>query len=79
VSKPRFIAGAVCPHCHAVDRTVLVVSASQRMRRCIACGHEEVQATSPHLPRGRLDGAARNDDAPTKPLRILPAKPKRND
>lgn len=34
MGKPRFIAGAVCPHCRAVDRVRLTDSG----RECVACG-----------------------------------------
>jgi hypothetical protein len=38
-NKERFIAGAVCPRCAEMDRTV--VSADGEIRRCIACGFSE--------------------------------------
>ena len=40
----RFIAGAVCPECRAIDRTVVEVVDGVRQRRCVACGHAEEQA-----------------------------------
>lgn len=74
MSKPRFIAGAVCPQCAAVDRTVLVVSDVERTRRCIACGYEVVMDASAQVPRGRLDGAPRTREVPAEAVRVLPPK-----
>jgi uncharacterized protein len=42
----RFIAGAVCPECRAIDRIVVEMVAGVRQRRCVACGHAEAQAQS---------------------------------
>jgi len=55
-SKPRFIAGAVCPACGETDRTVLEVGDAERVRTCIACGHREVQRRlDAPVPEGRFD------------------------
>jgi len=79
MSRPRFIAGAVCPACGAVDRTVLDVTASTRERRCVACGHREVQMrnaqddASVPTPATRFEGArAASNDVPAATIRVLP-------
>ena len=37
----RFIAGAVCAACGAVDRIVVEEREGLRIQRCVACGREE--------------------------------------
>ena len=39
--KKRFIAGAVCPACGALDKIVLQQSEAGTHRSCVACGFEE--------------------------------------
>jgi uncharacterized metal-binding protein (TIGR02443 family) len=43
--RPQFIAGAVCPSCHVMDRIVLIGNADEGERRCVACGFSD--ATPP--------------------------------
>lgn len=39
----RFIAGAVCPRCSAMDKLVLVRETDgQQRRECVACGYAEM-------------------------------------
>ncbi len=76
----RFIAGAVCPKCAAVDR--IVVEDDGRRRRCIACGFtDELPAgRPPTAPRGKLDDArprraSRLDDSVADTtVRIVPRR-----
>ena len=50
--KPRFIAGAVCPECGALDRLV----SDGKRRRCVSCGFEdELSLGSAAAPQTRLD------------------------
>ncbi|GIR64065.1 MAG: hypothetical protein CM15mP68_7310 [Pseudomonadota bacterium] len=47
--RRRFIAGAVCPKCQALDRMVLEVDVddNEQTRHCVACGFSEtLQAKS---------------------------------
>ncbi len=37
----RFVAGAVCPRCGEMDKTVLIREAETERRECIACGFSE--------------------------------------
>ncbi|MGB1906333.1 MAG: YheV family putative zinc ribbon protein [Spongiibacter sp.] len=38
----RFIAGAVCPKCAEMDKTVMYrVSDTEQKRECVRCGHTE--------------------------------------
>ena len=43
----RFIAGAVCPQCRAVDRIVVEDTESGRCRRCVSCGYADAFAERP--------------------------------
>ena len=41
----RFIAGAVCPRCAAMDKIVMDLESDQR--ECIACGFSDARPTGP--------------------------------
>ena len=59
--RRRFIAGAVCPKCQALDRMVLEVDVddNEQRRYCVACGFSEtLQAKSTRnapMPRARFE------------------------
>ena len=53
VPRRRFIAGAVCPQCQALDRLVLEIDANnqEQRRHCVACGFSELmQAVGAKCP-----------------------------
>lgn len=53
--RARFIAGAVCPACRAVDRLVVETVDGQARRRCVSCGYADRQdAASGAEPATRL-------------------------
>ena len=60
MSRRRFIAGAVCPECRALDRLVVEDRDGQRLQRCVECGFERLEQPGSSLPRGRLDGNTEN-------------------
>lgn len=70
----RFIAGAVCPRCRAVDRIVIEATDAapdERRRRCVACDYSDtlVEARVP-APATRL--ATRPAGAVTaQPVRLV--------
>ena len=77
MTRARFIAGAICPVCGAMDRLQVVGEGDARRRRCVSCGHEDdlAAAASPE-PRSRLDGALRSAaDSAVDAVRILPMSP----
>lgn len=37
----RFIAGAICPQCKALDKIVLHRKGEQQQRECVACGFKD--------------------------------------
>lgn len=43
--KRRFIAGAKCPKCEAMDRIVMLTSGDAEWIECIDCGYEENRPT----------------------------------
>ena len=73
MNRPRFIAGAVCPACGAMDRLQLFQAEDGKRRRCVACGHEDDLANaSSQAPRTRLDGGLKKPEADgVSPVRIL--------
>ncbi|GAA3549293.1 YheV family putative zinc ribbon protein [Zobellella aerophila] len=41
--KKRFIAGATCPKCHAMDTMMLYMEHGVEKVDCVACGHSQSQ------------------------------------
>ncbi len=72
----RFIAGAVCPQCKRVDRTVLEQRGDELVRSCIDCGFEERMSTGAPVPGGRFDAPKKRDDGASKPVRFVNPPPK---
>jgi len=74
----RFIAGAVCPRCNALDRIVVFEVDGRTHRECVRCGFADTldRRGNPTAgtPRGRLDTARRGApaDVPAEPVRIRP-------
>ena len=58
--RPRFIAGAVCPACQALDRLVIEQLDGETQRRCVACGFTDSQVshTTGGVPTGKRDKSA---------------------
>ncbi|OIJ39420.1 metal-binding protein [Acinetobacter sp. ACNIH3] len=48
--KRRFIAGAKCPKCQAMDRIVMLTSGENEWIECIECGYEENRPTHVEQP-----------------------------
>ncbi len=75
-AQKRFIAGAVCPQCQALDRLVLEEDAQVEppllKRRCVSCGFVEVldQAPSYSLPSSIKDRPSK-PSGPGQVVRIL--------
>ena len=69
--RQRFIAGAICPHCGAVDRTVIDLVADQR--RCIDCEFVEARPAGPtEVPVTRVTRAsARRVETPAETVKLL--------
>lgn len=79
--KKRFIAGAVCPRCSAMDRIVMFTTDEGTFRECVDCGFEDRQPdaedmtptpeVTTRVTPGEEPDPPRRDDTP-QPVRILP-------
>ena len=72
--RKRFIAGAVCPRCSAMDRVVILedpAGAEPPRRACVACDFEEAMAPAGPLP----PGPAGKHDQPKSPAPQTAAQP----
>lgn len=47
--KRRFIAGAVCPSCSAMDKVVLFTEDDRDFRECVACGFKDEMRFQPQV------------------------------
>ena len=45
--KKRFIAGAICPKCSALDRIVMYRQNDKDYRECVACGFNDEMCFQP--------------------------------
>ncbi|MDP5053741.1 MAG: YheV family putative metal-binding protein [Congregibacter sp.] len=71
-SRRRFIAGAVCPRCAAMDKIVVDLDSDQR--ECVACGFSEArpQAPAPEEVKTRVSRAsARRVETAAEVVRLL--------
>jgi uncharacterized protein len=72
-SKPqrRFIAGAVCPKCGAMDKIVVDLESDQR--ECVSCGFAEgrPQATPGELSTRVSRPAARRTETPAEAVKLV--------
>jgi uncharacterized metal-binding protein (TIGR02443 family) len=62
----RFIAGATCRHCGAVDRIVIEELSEGREQRCVNCGHRETMASQTHDARTHGVDDEANDASTTR-------------
>lgn len=49
--KKRFIAGAKCPKCEALDRVVMLTENEHEWIECIECGYSENRPTHVEEPK----------------------------
>lgn len=81
--RKRFIAGAVCPRCSAMDRVVILEDpsgAEPPRRACVACDFEEAMAPTgplPQAPAGKHDQPRPAPPTTAQPLKFFPP-PKRS-
>lgn len=70
-SSRRFIAGAVCPRCSAMDK--IVVDLVTDKRECVACGFSEDRpGLPPQEVKTRVSrAAARRVETPAEIVRLL--------
>ena len=48
-AQRRFIAGAVCPRCSAMDKLVVFKEGDNTFRECVNCGYRQEMEFSPAL------------------------------
>ncbi len=71
-TRRRFIAGAVCPRCAAMDRIILDLDSD--MRECVACGFSDTRpdAPAPREPGTRVTrAAARRPQTEAQVVRLI--------
>jgi uncharacterized metal-binding protein (TIGR02443 family) len=76
--RKRFIAGAVCPRCSALDRIVVLEDPTGEIpprRACVACDFEEAMApTGPAAPvLGKHDRPRTPEKTTAQPLKFFPS------
>jgi len=73
VKRRRFIAGAVCPRCSAMDK--IVVDPESDERECVACGYSEARpqatASSNEVPTRVNRAAARRVETTADVVRLI--------
>jgi uncharacterized metal-binding protein (TIGR02443 family) len=70
--RRRFIAGAVCPRCAAMDR--LVVDLDTDRRECVACGFSEARPEPPaasEVPTRVTRAAARRSETAAEVVNLI--------
>jgi hypothetical protein len=72
-AKKRFIAGAVCPRCGAMDRVVMYTDDEKRYRECVSCGFsDEVRLHEPGRElETRVNRTPEERREAVRPVRIL--------
>ncbi len=70
-NRRRFIAGAVCPKCAAMDR--IVVDLDTDRRECVACGFSDERPAAPveELKTRVTRASARRVETAIEPVRLL--------
>ncbi|MCR9105388.1 MAG: YheV family putative metal-binding protein [Gammaproteobacteria bacterium] len=74
-SRRRFIAGAVCPECGALDKIAVDLDSDQRL--CVACGFSEARPVAPSISevQTRVSRAsARRVETAAEPVRLVDPK-----
>ncbi len=67
-SQKRFIAGAVCPRCGAMDRVMMFRDGEKQFRECVACGFsDEMRLSYP----GREPATRVNRREEERPVRLM--------
>jgi uncharacterized protein len=71
MNRRRFIAGAVCPRCSAMDKIIVDLDTDQR--ECVACGFSEArpEVNTKELPTRVSRAAARRIETPEQVVKLL--------
>ncbi len=75
----RFIAGAICPECHAIDRIRVQGQGDDAVRECVACGFRgSVKGLADHAVGGKFDAGnasgrkSAHTPEPVRTIKIIP-------
>lgn len=72
ITQKRFIAGAVCPRCGALDKLVMFRDGGHVYRECVSCAFaDEILAHSPTQLETRVDRAQGQTEAGSEPLKFF--------
>ncbi|MDO3381731.1 YheV family putative metal-binding protein [Gilvimarinus algae] len=73
---PRFLAGAICPRCEALDRIRVYAAHGKDYRECVACGFKD-ELHFPGQARELETRVQRRDDGTSdeQVVQILPRQP----
>lgn len=71
--KKRFIAGAVCPKCSAMDRIVMYREGDSDFRECVECGFKDEMRlqSAPRELDTRVNQTEQQRAQETQPVKIL--------
>jgi uncharacterized protein len=75
MSMRRFIAGAICPKCRAIDRIVVELDEGGRRRRCVACGYSDTMAGGASAEPATRVTRQRVTEPAALPVRIVDPTP----
>lgn len=69
----RFIAGAVCPRCGAMDRIRMFSEDERRFRECVSCGfRDEIRIDAPpREPDTRVNRSPEERAKEVQPVRLI--------
>ena len=73
-NTPRFIAGAVCPRCSAMDRLRVYNEDGTDYRECVDCGFKQEQHIQPQMREieTRVNTSQEERKAQEQVVKILP-------
>ena len=80
MTQKRFIAGAVCPRCAAMDKIVAYTVDGQQFRACVKCDYSDVMAGDGAVTEitTRVTDKPRPLAADVQPLKFFERPPKRD-
>ena len=72
----RFIAGAVCPRCAAMDRIVMYSENGKQFRECVSCGYrdEMLLQSSPRELDTRVNRSEEERRDEVRPVKLVDPK-----
>ncbi len=74
--KKRFIAGARCSQCQAMDRVMLCITRDDEWIECVDCGHTERRPTTV-TPKGSFDASSAESTSNSDPVTVVQLRPMR--